>query len=242
MNPIAISERLVEELKGVAFEPPISHAYQPLEYAWESHKLYLERYGQKRPRPVMLVGMNPGPWGMAQNGVPFGTIEMVRDWMGVEAPVGQPDELHPKRPVDGFACSRSEVSGSRLWGWAQEHFGTAERFFETFFVHNYCPLLILDEDGKNRTPPQLRKGEKAQVLPPCDRALRELVAYFEPQWVIGVGAFAEKSVQRALKKSGFQGTIGRVLHPSPASPAANRGWAAQAQAQLEALGVPLDAP
>ena len=31
--------------------------------------------------------------------------------------------------------------------------------------------------------------------------------------------------------------IGRVLHPSPASPAANRGWAAAAEKQLLALGV-----
>ncbi len=237
MDPLSISRRLRDDLEGVGFEPPITHVYQPLDYAWEPYVQYLEKYGTRRPRQVLMVGMNPGPWGMGQVGVPFGAIEMVRDWMGIEAPVEQPPKLHPKRPVDGFDCSRNEVSGSRLWGWAKERFGSPEAFFEQFFVHNYCPLLIYEDSGTNRTPPKLRKAEKAQVLPPCDEALRALVDYFEPQFVVGVGNYAEKQVRNALKPTSFQGTVGRVLHPSPASPKANRGWARQAEAELEELGI-----
>jgi single-strand selective monofunctional uracil DNA glycosylase len=238
MSLIEITQRLVAELDGVRFEPPISHSYQPLEYAWESHRQYLEKFGRKTPREAIFVGMNPGPWGMAQTGIPFGAVNYVRDWMGIEAEVGQPENVHPKRPIEGFACKRIEVSGARLWGWASERFGSAEAFFDRFYVTNYCPLLLLNKDGGNRTPPQLRASEKAQVLPACDRALREIVAYLEPRFVIGVGNFAEDQARAALGPD-FKGTVGVVLHPSPASPRANRGWAEQAEEQLREMGIAL---
>jgi len=57
----------------------------------------------------------------------------------------------------------------------------------------------------------------------------------QPEWVVGVGAFAEGRAKVALKDIDVQ--VGRILHPSPASPAANRGWGEQATKQLEALGV-----
>jgi single-strand selective monofunctional uracil DNA glycosylase len=50
-----------------------------------------------------------------------------------------------------------------------------------------------------------------------------------------VGAFAEKKAREVLV--GYGGTIGRVLHPSPASPKANRGWAAYADEDMRALGI-----
>jgi single-strand selective monofunctional uracil DNA glycosylase len=53
--------------------------------------------------------------------------------------------------------------------------------------------------------------------------------------VIGIGAFAEGRIRVAC--SGLEVTVGRVLHPSPASPRANRGWADEATAELRALGV-----
>lgn len=238
-DPFEISKQLVEELRGTEFDAPITHAYQPLEYAWKPYEEYLRRFGTDRPRQVLMVGMNPGPWGMAQVGVPFGAVELVRDWMGIEAEVGEPENVHPKRPVEGFECDRNEVSGSRLWGWARDRFGAAEKFFERFMVHNYCPLLVLDEGGKNRTPPRLRKAERQQVLPPCDRALRGMVDYYRPDWVVGIGNYAERRVRAALKDHDYDGVIGRVLHPSPASPKANRGWARQAEEELEQLGIEL---
>lgn len=239
MDPVAISEALIDELRGVEFDPPITHVYQPLDYAWEPYAEYLDRYGTDSPREVLLVGMNPGPWGMAQVGVPFGAVDMVADWMGIDGSVGQPAEPHPDRQVEGFDCSRSEVSGSRLWGWAKDRFGSPEAFFERFFVHNYCPLLILEESGKNRTPPRLRKAEKAQVLPPCDRALRRMADYFEPDYVVGVGNYAERRIRAAFDGHDIDADIGRILHPSPASPKANRGWAEQAEAELRECGIEL---
>lgn len=181
--------------------------------------------------------MNPGPWGMAQIGVPFGEISLARDWLGIEGEIGRPEREHPKRPVEGWECRRSEVSGGRLWGWAKDRFGTPERFFERFFVHNYCPLVFMEESGRNRTPDRLPAAECAPLYAACDRALRATVERLAPRRVVGIGRFAEDRARAALE--GLDVEIGRVLHPSPASPAANRGWAEAVERQLGEMGIEL---
>jgi single-strand selective monofunctional uracil DNA glycosylase len=221
MNLNRTTEALIEDLRPLRFEPPVTHVYNPLEYAGKSYRRYLKLYGC-RPKEVMLVGVNPGPWGMAQTGIPFGEVNSVRDWMGIEAPVGSPAVIHPKRPVQGFACARSEVSGKRLWGWAARAFDTPERFFSRFFVANYCPLVFYEESGKNRTPDSLRVAEKRPLLAACDLALRRTVEWLEPAHVVGIGNFAEARAREAL--AGMDVRIGRITHPSPANPRANRGW------------------
>src|SRR6185436_19075361 len=118
---IEISRRLAGEVDAISFAPPVAYVYNPLVYARAPHELYLERYG-RAPKEVVFVGMNPGPFGMAQTGVPFGDTAIVKRWFGIEAAVGRPPKEHPKRPILGFACERSEVSGTRLWGWAEQRF------------------------------------------------------------------------------------------------------------------------
>ena len=241
IRPVEISEQLEEAVSGQEFSDPVDRVYHPLVYAKALHDAYLEAYAQKTPREILLVGMNPGPWGMGQTGVPFGDVDFVGDWMGLDAPVGKPDDEHPKRPVEGLDCSRNEVSGSRLWGWARDRYGEAQNFFERYFVHNYCPLLFMEESARNRTPNRLKAAERRELFPHCDEALRQLVDYFEPAFVIGVGAFATKRVEAALKEidEAARPTTGRILHPSPASPKANRGWARQAEEELREVGVEL---
>jgi len=236
MDPVAISRSLVRTLKPLRFKKPVAFVYNPLEYARRSHELYLEKWGGG-PREILLLGMNPGPFGMAQTGVPFGEISSVRDWMGVEAPVGKPPKEHPKRLVEGFACVRKEVSGARLWGWAKDRYKKPEKFFKRFFVVNYCPLVFMEEGGKNLTPDKLPAAERDAVLKICDKALRSLVDYYKPKWVLGVGKWAESRAQVALGNDGP--AIGTILHPSPASPIANRGWAPQAEQGFTKLGITL---
>lgn len=233
---VAIVSDLVEDVRGLRFAPPVTCVYNPLEYAREPHLEYLTRYG-KPPKEVLLLGMNPGPWGMAQTGVPFGEVGMVRDWLGIDGRVGRPDPEHPKRPVRGFDCARSEVSGRRLWGWARERFGLPERFFARFFVWNYCPLVFMEESGRNRTPDRLPAAEAGPLLAACDRALGRAVEHLAPRWVVGVGRFAEARARAVL--GGRDVEVGCVLHPSPASPEANRAWAETVEAQLRELGVEL---
>ncbi|MCU0670249.1 MAG: single-stranded DNA-binding protein [Myxococcota bacterium] len=233
---IETSDALVRALAKLRFAAPVTHVYQPLEYARAAWVSYVRRYGAG-PKQVLLVGMNPGPFGMAQTGVPFGEVELVRDWLGIDAAIEKPRREHPKRPVEGFACARREVSGQRLWGWARDRFEKPERFFTRFFVANYCPLLFLEASGRNRTPDKLPAAERAPLERACDAALRGTVEILRPALVVGVGGFAETRAREALADLGV--AIGRIPHPSPASPAANRGWAPQAERALRELGVEL---
>ena len=236
MDLVATSRRLAREADKLRFAAPVTNVYNPLIYARAPHELYLRRWGEGQ-KSVLFLGMNPGPFGMAQTGVPFGDVARVRDFLGIEAPVGRPEVENPARPVTGFACARSEVSGTRLWGWAEQRFGTAKAFFARFFVHNYCPLVFMESGGRNRTPDKLSGPEREALYEVCDRALRDVVAELKPTHVIGVGAFAEARARQALGDSNI--TVATILHPSPASPAANKDWAGKIEAQLRALGIGL---
>lgn len=234
----AITDRLADRLDGLAFAPPVAYVYNPLRYARAGWSAYCRLYGEAR-REILLVGMNPGPWGMAQTGVPFGEISLVRDWLAIETAIGQPARTHPKKPVHGFACRRSEVSGKRLWGWARDRFTTPDRFFARFFVANYCPLLFLDGDGRNLTPNVLAATERRRLQEHCDEALRRTAAHFRPRLVVGVGRFAADRVTEAL--AGMEIATGMITHPSPANPKANRGWEKLIESEFTALGVAIDA-
>jgi len=224
---------LREEVDRLTFGDPITHVYNPLAYAWPAVAQYLVRHGDS-PRRVLLLGMNPGPWGMAQTGVPFGEVQAVRGWLGLDAVVGKPAIEHPRRPVLGLDCRRSEVSGRRLWGLFADRFQTAERFFAEHLVLNHCPLVFMEASGRNRTPDKLPVVEREPLLAACDAALAALIDLYQPRWCVGVGGYAEARL-RAVCRDDVR--VGRLLHPSPASPAANRGWAEQAVQQLVAQGI-----
>jgi single-strand selective monofunctional uracil DNA glycosylase len=234
MELVDISRALAKGVEQMRFVPPVSCSYNPLVYAREPHELYLTRYGVEA-REVLLLGMNPGPFGMVQTGIPFGDVAMVRDWLGIEGKVARPDREHPKRPVLGFECRRSEISGSRLWSWARDRYGTPEKFFARFFVANYCPLAFVEDSGKNLTPDKLAAAEQQALFALCDAALHRLVAHLRPRFVIGVGGFAERRARLALADQPC--VIGTILHPSPASPMANRGWSKTMEQQLGELGL-----
>jgi single-strand selective monofunctional uracil DNA glycosylase len=225
---------LCVELEPLSFSEPVTHVYNPLVYAHAPHDLYLQRFATS-PKRVLYLGMNPGPYGMAQTGVPFGEVAMVRDWLGIEAAVGRPDDEHPKRPIAGFACTRSEVSGARLWGSLKERYQKPQRFFDHAFIANYCPLVFMEDSGRNRTPDKLPRPEREALFAACDRYLQRLVEVLSPQYVIGVGKFAEDRAREAL--AGMKVQVSTIPHPSPANPAANRGWLPIVDAALSPLGL-----
>ena len=234
MSIISITRRLRDEVDALRFAPPVTHVYNPLRYAWAPHRKYLERYG-KGPKEALLLGMNPGPFGMVQTGVPFGEISFARDWLELEGRVSHPGNEHPKRPIQGFACTRKEVSGARLWGWAKDRFGTPEPFFRRFFVWNYCPLAFMEQSGRNFTPDKLPRAEREALYAVCDAALAQAVTALAPKIVIGIGGFAAKRAQAALTDI----PIAVAPHPSPASPLANRGWAPIFETALREAGIQL---
>ncbi len=237
-GPLRAMLRVARDLRDAAgklsFALPVACVYNPLDYAWAAHAAYLKRYATTQKR-VVFLGKNPGPFGMAQTGVPFGEISAVRDWLGIDAMIHQPKRSHPKRPIHGFDCVRSEVSGRRLWSLFAERFRDADEFFAAHFVLNYCPLAFLEESGANRTPDKLPPAEKRALFAACDKHLREVVTALQPEWLIGIGGFAAQRAREVF--SGATPKVGRILHPSPASPAANRDWAGLATRELQRLGI-----
>lgn len=231
---IRAGRTLTKELRPLEFSAPVTHTYLTTDYAAEGYEAYLEKFGNSRKK-VLFLGMNPGPYGMAQTGVPFGEVSVVRDWMGLEPMIGKPAKEHPKRLITGMQCPRSEVSGRRLWGFFSEKFPEAEDFFRDHLVINFCPLIWMGETGANLTPDKIKAAEMAEVESACLRHLGKLVKILEPKYLIGVGAYAERKMEIAALKAGSQAKTAKILHPSPASPAANRGWAEAAGSQLAAI-------
>lgn len=232
---------LARQVDSLQFTDPVEYVYNPLSYAWEAYGSYLERFA-RGPKRVLFLGMNPGPWGMAQTGIPFGEVAAVRDWLGIDASIGRPEREHPKRPILGLDCERSEVSGRRVWGLFASRSESPEDFFREHFVENYCPLVFMDSGGRNVTPDQLpaRQTEKLQKV--CDQHLARTLELLKPKFLVGVGQYAESCLRRVaectngVKKNGERQIL-RILHPSPASPAANRGWAPAVEKVLAEKGV-----
>ncbi|KAG9260410.1 single-strand selective monofunctional uracil DNA glycosylase isoform X1 [Astyanax mexicanus] len=227
---------LSARLQMLSFGERVRYIYNPLEYAWETHRCYVERYCQDG-QSILFLGMNPGPFGMAQTGVPFGEIKAVRDWLKITGEVGHPLNEHPKRRISGLACTQSEVSGARFWGFFRELCGEPDTFFRHCFVHNLCPLVFMSESGKNLTPPELPAAERDALLSHCDAALCQVVSGLGVSMVIGVGKVAEQRARKALSEVGSTVRVEGILHPSPRSAQANKGWAAVARTKLEELGV-----
>ncbi|MEL7265160.1 MAG: uracil-DNA glycosylase family protein [Planctomycetota bacterium] len=233
---IDAAKKLSRDVDRLSFADPVTHVYNPLNYAWAAHQQYIELANPQTCR-VLMLGMNPGPWGMAQTGVPFGQIDAVKNWMNIDAKIGRPANEHEKRPIQGLDCPKSEVSGQRLWGLFREVYPQPERFFAEHFIANYCPLVFMEASARNRTPDKLPVGERQLLDEVCDEHLLKLLEILRPQYAIGVGAYAEKCLKRVAKSmSQPPSQITRILHPSPASPAANRGWAPQALQQLRDTG------
>jgi single-strand selective monofunctional uracil DNA glycosylase len=230
------AEELCRALAPLRFGEPVTHVYNPLRYARRNHDVYVERYGFG-PKRAVFVGMNPGPWGMAQTGVPFGDPGKVRSFLGIDNPVERPAREHPKRPVLGLDCPRSEVSGTRVWDAVERNFGTAERFFERFYIANYCPLCFMEASGRNRVPEKLPLREREALFAACDEHLRRVIHALQPRHVVGVGAFAARRAQVALEDLQARIVITQVLHPSPASPAANQDWGGKVARQLADQGI-----
>lgn len=228
------AKELSESLSRLTFSSPVALTYNPLDYAWEAHANYLKIYGSGKKR-VLFLGMNPGPFGMMQTGIPFGEIAAVQDWMRISGKIQKPANEHPKRPILGWDCTRSEVSGRRLWGLFAEKFPNPKDFFADHFVANFCPLGFLSPTGSNITPDKISASEMAPVLEICDHHLQTICEILEVESAVGVGLYAEKRLKEVLNEGEI--SISRILHPSPASPAANKDWAGTAEKQLLDQGI-----
>lgn len=64
-----IEVQLAHRLMSIDFPEKVKYVYNPLEYAINPHSKFVEQYANTGPKSVLFLGMNPGPWGMAQTGV-----------------------------------------------------------------------------------------------------------------------------------------------------------------------------
>jgi len=232
---LARTKELAKQVDSISFSFD-GYIYNPLDYAWDAHALYLKRYVHKGVLAFFL-GMNPGPYGMMQTGVPFGEVGFVKNWMGINVPVGKPEREHPNRPVLGFDCTRSEVSGKRLWGLFSEEYENVNEFFKANAVFNYCPLGFLEsgKTAKNFTPNKLKREERAALEGACDAYLKYVLELGKPRVLVGVGKYAQAKLV-ALNEDPQRQVIS-IIHPSPGNPQSNNGWAQKTVQTLEAVGV-----
>ena len=98
-----LSTKCDQAIKKIEENSEVDHATNPLDYAWPHHVQYLEQWGGLGAR-VLLLGMNPGPWCMAQTGVPFGATDVAQQFLGIEPrALLTPPNAHPKRPIEWMA-------------------------------------------------------------------------------------------------------------------------------------------
>ncbi|XP_055587018.1 single-strand selective monofunctional uracil DNA glycosylase [Uranotaenia lowii] len=229
---------LCESLKQIPLPADVAAVYNPIEYACELHQAYMQRYldGHK---PVLFLGMNPGPWGMCQTGIPFGYVPAVRDWLQLQGKVLKPIGELQARPVDGLNCTRGEQSGQRWWGLYQELCGTPEVFFRHCFVYNICPLAFFHSSGRNITPADLKGAPKLRMQEVCTQYLKIALDLFNPTVVVSVGRYTEDRVKALVRQQLVDPTRVRLLcmpHPSPRS-LNNTNWNEKAKLWIEENGL-----
>lgn len=251
----------------------VSHVYNPLSYMATAHEAWLSRYVQYgecdevavTPSPYLILGMNPGPWGMVQTGVPFGDVPNAGKLIGVrdgstpftaQIPCGvslpaifkpQLDgiQLHPKRPVQGFACTRVEASGDRLWGGLATVWGLLDAVLDDCFAMNYCPLAYFSgEAGENVTPEAFIKAGPyrdeayAQELDDvCGAYLRTVMRAMDTKVVLAIGRYAERKAKIAASMVANKPAVVYLTHPSPLATRNAEQWAEMARTTMQAAGV-----
>ena len=208
--------RLINENKNIEF------AYNPLNYAWESHKTYLKNYGYLGATKI-IMGMNPGH-GMGNTGIPFGCPEKVKNYLKIrDVKINKPKKIHPKRLVTGLECKKPEISGKRIWGLVEEIYGAPEKAFQNIFVLNHFPLWMFNSSGQNITPDKLSISSSKIIFEKCNRYLIDVVSILKIKRIICVGKYASRMAHKAVKNSDFQDLIiDEIPHPSPANPLANK--------------------
>jgi single-strand selective monofunctional uracil DNA glycosylase len=230
---------IVDRTKEFAFEcarieyPENVYVYHPLIYAWDFHRKYLERY-VKEDTKALFLGMNPGPFGMAQTGIPFGEVDVVEEYLHIDEQLHNLPITHPKRPIDGLNCARSEVSGRRLWALIKERYPLAHMFPPYLAIMNYCPVVFVDKGptGKNIIPEKIEKEVRMALENVCDSYLDDIISIILPHSVIGIGQYAKKKLEQSISRLEKDIYVTSILHPSPANPKANRGWAVEVEKVL----------
>ncbi|XP_047511589.1 single-strand selective monofunctional uracil DNA glycosylase [Pieris napi] len=205
-----------ESLKNIKLPETVTHVYNPTIYARDTFEMYIRKYCNTKKK-IMFFGMNPGPWGMSQTGVPFGEISSVRDWLGIEGCVGKPLEENAARPVRGFDCTRTEVSGKRFWGLFKKLCGFPEVFFETSLVYNYINQQWMNSKGCNITPADFKMSQMESLYNIGDLVFANVLRLYGVETVVAIGRFCLVRAQKAISQYILLKNVKVIYlpHPSP---------------------------
>lgn len=239
VDPVTVTKNLNQRIETLSIEDKVEWYYNPLDYAFPVHEAYLEKFGSDR-KTGFFLGMNPGPWGMAQTGVPFTDPYIARDWMELpRRSVGSPSNERDARPIEGWESDRKEASGQKLHGFFRSIYGSLENFFENHIVMNYCPLVMYSEEATNLTPEDLLKADRESIFEICDPYLADLIEFYDPDVLVGIGRFGQRRLMDVLDLT--ESEVAYLPHPSPASPIATRDggdyWRGLVRDMLEERGL-----
>lgn len=216
---IDLTEEFNKKLNELQFDFD-GFVYNPLNYASLLHNQFLNR--NTNTIDNLFMGMNPGPFGMAQNGVPFGATSKVKDFLKINGSVDLVLDAHPKLPIVGLEMKREEESGKRFWSVMEEIYGNCEEFFKHSFATNYCPLAFIDKGStaKNITPDKLSKQDQKKIELVCDEFLEKQINILKPKRIIAIGRYSEKMALKNKDKI----EVLYLFHPSPANPKGFSYW------------------
>ncbi|CAH0594158.1 unnamed protein product [Chrysodeixis includens] len=218
-----LADELNLSLEQYKIPPKVQNVYNPTIYARHTFEMYIRKYCNTKKK-IVYFGMNPGPWGMSQTGVPFGEITSIRDWLGISGPVEQPPSQNANRPVLGFNCTRTEISGKRFWGLFKTLCGTPEKFFESSFVYNYLPQQWMTSNGCNLTPAEFKKSEVEELYNICDPIFSKILQLYKVEIIVAIGKFCETRAKEVLKRHSLPSIqILYLPHPSPRA-VNNKNW------------------
>lgn len=211
---LTLDKQTIKKMDVLKFDKKkVQYVYNPVDYAYAGYSRYVRKY-LKSSKKILFVGLNPGPYGMCQTGIPFGDVSTVKEWMELEMDISKPLDECPKKPVDGLKCTTVEQSGKRFWGFFKKKCGAADNFFRNAFVINYCPIAFFDRSGKNVTPNELEVSSREELEKICDEYLEKVVEMVKCEIIICVGRYAEHKV-KSIFIDNSEINILYMKHPSP---------------------------
>jgi single-strand selective monofunctional uracil DNA glycosylase len=195
------------------------------------------------PRPLLVFGLNPGPYGMAQTGVPFTDLKRLefhlprlwRELLAAREPVALPGLAPPSlRP---FLTRTFESSSVRVYKFLERAFGSAEQAFRRVAFVNPCPLLFIDRaTGENRTPADLPRAAP-RLMREFDALRRttvlEAVSELEARGAVLLGKDVARAAAPALRAALPADSVLEWEHPARAVP---ETWARGLHESLAARG------
>lgn len=284
MDLIKTTRALADDLHALRCPAGVSHVYNPLRYMWPAHERFLSRHyvrereslpnvgrldlyrpaGTAKSRRYLILGMNPGPHGMVQTGLPFGDVVNAAAMLGYKTgdQIPAPDlasvALHPSRPVIGLSATRREASGERLWGGLASIWGSLDAVLADCFAANYCPLAYFADDasGTNVTPEEFGKrtvngkpnprydtAYAAELDEVCLPYLVRVARAMRVEVILAVGRYAEvkaKIIAALCPEATRRCPSPKVVyltHPSPLATRSAGEWATMARHALDAACV-----